>query len=88
VFWLTPPHKMPPKHRQPNAPHPKPAGNAYKALVDLPHDGSDPFTHGRAGKVDGSDGKSTIHMPQYVSTAETIAAASTQLPHNMAPDQS
>jgi hypothetical protein len=60
----------------------------YKALVDLPHDGSDPFTDGRAGKVDGSDGKSTVNVPQCVSAAETTAAASTQPPPNMAPDHS
>jgi hypothetical protein len=39
AFWLTPPREMPPEHRQPNAPCPKLAGNAYKALVDLPCDG-------------------------------------------------
>jgi hypothetical protein len=67
---------MPPKHCQPNAPRPQPAGNAYKALVDLPHDGSDPFTDGRDGKVDGSDGKSTVNAPIHVFTAGTPAAAS------------
>jgi hypothetical protein len=67
---------MPPKHRQLRAPHPKPAGNAYKALVDLPHDGSDPFTDGRDGKVDGSDGKNAVNMPIHVFTAGTPAAAS------------
>jgi hypothetical protein len=79
---------MPPKHRQPNAPCPKPAGNAYKALVDLPHDGSDPSTNGRDGKVDGSDGKSAVNAPQRVSATETTAAASTQPPPDMAPDHS
>jgi paraquat-inducible protein B len=79
---------MPPKHRQHHAPLPKLAGNAYKALVDLPHDGSDPFTDGRDGKVDGSDGKSTVNTPQRVSAAETTAAASTQLPPDVAPDHS
>jgi hypothetical protein len=79
---------MPPKQRQPNAPRPKPAGNAYKALVDLPHDGSDPFTDGRDGKVDGSDGKSTVNAPQHISAAESTAAASTQPPPDAAPDQS
>jgi hypothetical protein len=77
---------MPPKHRQPNAPRPKPAGNAYNALVDLPHDGSDPFPNGRAGKVDGSDGKSTVNAPQRSSAAETTAAASTQPPPDVATD--
>jgi hypothetical protein len=79
---------MPPKHRQPNAPRPKPAGNAYKALVDLPRPGSDLFTDGRDGKVNGSDGKSAVNAPQHVPAAETTAAASTQPPPIMAPDHS
>jgi hypothetical protein len=56
--------------------------------MDLPHDGSDPFTDGRAGNVDGSDGKSTVNAPQCVSATETTAVASTQPPPDMAPDQS
>jgi hypothetical protein len=56
--------------------------------VDLPHDGSEPFTHERAGKVDGSDGQSTVNTPQCVSATETTAAASTQPPPNMALDKS
>jgi hypothetical protein len=67
---------MPPKHRQPNAPHPKPAGNAHKALVDLPRHGSDPFTDGRDGKVDGTDERSTANAPQHVFAAGTPVAAS------------
>jgi hypothetical protein len=66
---------MPPKHHQPNAPRSKPAGNAYKALVDLPHDGNDPFTDGRDGKVDGTDERSAAKAPQRVFTAGTPAAA-------------
>jgi hypothetical protein len=69
---------MPPKHRQLNAPRPKPAGNVYKALVDLPHDGSDPITDGRHGKVDGTDERRAVNTPQRVSAAETTAAASLQ----------
>jgi hypothetical protein len=69
---------MPPKHRQPNAPRPKPAGNAYKALVDLPHDGSDPSTDGRDGKVDGTDDRGTANAPQRASAVETTAAPSPQ----------
>jgi hypothetical protein len=69
---------MPPKHRQPNAPRPKPAGNAYKALVDLPRDGSDPFTDARDGKVDGTDERSAANAPQRASAVETTAAASPQ----------
>jgi hypothetical protein len=67
---------MPPKNRQPNAPQPKLAGNAYKALVDLPEDESDSSFDGRDGKVNGTDGKSTVNTPQRVSAAETTAAAS------------
>jgi hypothetical protein len=69
---------MPPKHRQPNAARPKPAGNAYKAHVDLPRDGSDPFTDGSDGKVDGTDERSAVNAPQRASAAETTAAASPQ----------
>jgi hypothetical protein len=69
---------MPPKHRQLNAPRPKPAGNAYKALVDLPEDESDSSFDGRDGKVDGTDGKSAVNAPQRISAAETTAAASPQ----------
>jgi hypothetical protein len=69
---------MPPKHRQPNAPCPKPAGNAYKALVDLPHNGSDPFTDGRDGKVDGTDKRSAANVPQCTSTIGITAAPSPQ----------
>jgi hypothetical protein len=76
VFWLTPPHEMPPKHRQPNTPRPKLAGTAYKALVDLPCDGSDPFTNGRDRKVDGTDERSAANVPQRVFTVGTPAAAS------------
>jgi hypothetical protein len=69
---------MPPKHRQHRAPQPKPAGNAYKALVDLPHDGSDPFTDGRDGNGDGTDERSTVNARQRASAAETTAVASPQ----------
>jgi hypothetical protein len=69
---------MPPKHRQPNTPCPKLAGNAYKALVDLPHDGSDPFTDGRDGKVDGPDERSAANTPQRASAVGTTAAPSPQ----------
>jgi hypothetical protein len=69
---------MPPKHRQLNAPRPKPAGNAYKALVDLPEDECDSSFDGRDGKVDGTDGKSAVNAPQCISAAETTAAAPLQ----------
>jgi hypothetical protein len=85
MFWLTPPREIPPKHRQPNAPCPKLAGNAYKALVDLPHDGSNPFTDGRDGKVDGTDERSAANVPQCTSAVETPAAASPQQTPNGEP---
>jgi hypothetical protein len=69
---------MPPKHRQLNAPQPKPAGNAYKALVDLPEDECDSSFDGRDGKVDGTDGKSAVNTPRHVSAAETTAEVSPQ----------
>jgi hypothetical protein len=76
---------MPPKHRQPNAPHPTLAGNAYKALVDLPHDGSDSFTNGRDGKVDGTDERSAANAPQHTSAVGTTAAPSPQQTPNRDP---
>jgi hypothetical protein len=76
---------MPPKHRQPNAPRPKLAGNAYKALVDLPHDRSDPFTDGRDGKVDGTDERSAANAPQHASAVGTTAAPSPQQTPNRDP---
>jgi hypothetical protein len=69
---------MPPKHHQPNAPRPKPAGNAYTALVDLSEDESDSSFDGRDGKDDGTDGKSAVNAFQRVSAAESTAAASPQ----------
>jgi hypothetical protein len=66
---------MPPNHHQLNASHPKLAGNAYKALVDLPHDGSDPFTDRRDGNIDGTDERSAANAPQYASAIETTTAA-------------
>jgi hypothetical protein len=69
---------MPPKHHQHNAPRPKAAGNAYKALVDLPHDGTDPFTDGRDGKVDGSDDNTVV----IANPCDSGLPASQQLQHN------
>jgi hypothetical protein len=69
---------MLPKHPQLNAPRPKPAGNTYTALVDLPEDESDSSFDGRDGKVDRTDGKSTVNAAQCISAAETTAAASPQ----------
>jgi hypothetical protein len=55
---------------------PQTAGNAYKALVDLPRNGSDPFTDGRDGNVDGTDERRAANAPQRASAVETTAAAS------------
>jgi regulator of replication initiation timing len=69
---------MPLKYHQYCAPLPKPAGNIYKALVDLPHDGSDPFTDGRDGNIDGTDERSAVNAPQRAPATEITAAASPQ----------
>jgi hypothetical protein len=65
---------MPPKHHQHYTPPPKLAGNTYKALVDLRHDRSDPFTDKRDGKVDRTDERSTVNVLQCTSAAETTVA--------------
>jgi hypothetical protein len=85
MFWLTPPCKILPKHCQPNALCPTLAGNAYKALVDLPYDGSNPYTDRRDGNIDGTDEKSAANMPQCTSAVETTAAASPQQTPNRDP---
>jgi hypothetical protein len=46
--------------------------------VDLPEDGSDPFTDRRDGKVDGTDERSTANAPQCTSAVGTTAAPSPQ----------
>jgi hypothetical protein len=68
---------MPPKHRQLCAPCPKPAGNAYNSLVDLPDDGTGSITDGRDRKVDATDNNSAMNAPQCVST--TAASPEQQL---------
>jgi hypothetical protein len=68
---------MPPKHRYLRAPHPKPAGNAYNSLVDLPDDGTGSITDGRDGKVDATDDNSAVNARQCVST--TAASPEQQL---------
>jgi gas vesicle protein len=70
---------MVPKHCQPNALCPKLAGNVYKALVDLPHSGTNATFNGRDGKVDGTDDNSVVHTSQHSSA---VAASSPQLPNN------
>jgi hypothetical protein len=70
---------MAPKRHLHNAPRPNQSGNAYTALVDLPHDGSDPIFEGRDGKVDGIDDNSLVNASQSVSAA---AASPPQSPNN------
>jgi hypothetical protein len=64
---------MRPKHRQLRAPQPKPAGNSYQSLVDLPQDGSDSTFDGRDGKVDESDGFSAGNTLQCAPSAASEA---------------
>jgi hypothetical protein len=78
AFWLTPPCEMPPKHRQLHAPWPKPAGNAYQSLVDLPEDGPNPTFDGRDGKVDGTDDNTVVIANPH----DSGPPASQQLQHN------
>jgi hypothetical protein len=59
---------MPPKHRQLRAPRPKPAGNAYNSLVDLPDDGNSSIIDGRDGKVDATEDNSAENASQRGST--------------------
>jgi hypothetical protein len=70
---------MPPKHRQLRAPQPKPAGNAYQCLVDLPQDRSDSTCDGRDGKVDESNAFSTGNMLQH---APSVASEAPPPPNN------
>jgi hypothetical protein len=67
---------MPPQHRQLCAPRPKPAGNAYNSLVDLPDDGTGSIIDGRDGNVDATDDNSAVNAPQ---SASTTAASPEQL---------
>jgi hypothetical protein len=68
VFWLTAPREMPPKHRQLRTPRPKPAGNAYNSLVDLPDDGTGSIIDGRDGKIDATDDNSAVNASQRIPT--------------------
>jgi regulator of replication initiation timing len=65
---------MPPKHRQLNAPRPKPARNAFQALVDLPEDGSNSTFDGRDRKVDESDRFSARNTLQCAPSATPAAS--------------
>jgi hypothetical protein len=58
---------MPPKHPQLRAPRPKPAGNTYNSLVDLPDDGTGSIIDGRDGKADATDNNSAVNASQCVS---------------------
>jgi hypothetical protein len=75
---LTPPREIPPKHRQLRAPHPKPAGNAFQALVDLPDDGSNPTFDGRDRTVDETDDNTVV----IANPRDSGPPASEQLEHN------
>jgi hypothetical protein len=46
--------------------------------VDPPNDGNNLSLDGGDGKVDGTDERSAVNMPQRAPTAETTAAASPQ----------
>jgi hypothetical protein len=43
-----------------------------QALVDLPHNGSNPFTNGRDRKGDGINDNSIVHISQYSSAAGAL----------------
>jgi hypothetical protein len=64
---------MPPKHRQLRAPQPKPAGNAYNCLVDLPDDGTNSIIDGRDAKVDATDNNSVVNASQRISAVAASA---------------
>jgi hypothetical protein len=58
---------MTPKHHQLRAPRPKPAGNAYNCLVDLPDDGTDSIIDGGDGNVDATVDNSAVNESQCIS---------------------
>jgi hypothetical protein len=60
---VTPPHEMPPKHRQLRAPCPKASANAFQALVDPPHDGNNLSLHGGDEETDESDDNTVVTAP-------------------------
>jgi hypothetical protein len=64
---------MPPKPRQLRAPRPKQSGNAFRALLDLPEDGSNSTFDGRDGKVAESDGFNTGNTLQRAPSAASEA---------------
>jgi methyl-accepting chemotaxis protein len=68
--------KMSPQHYQGNAQRSYWSKNAFAALVDLPHDGTNSTFDGRDGKVDGIDGKSVGEPLQYALSAAPPATTS------------
>jgi hypothetical protein len=68
VFWLTPPCKMPPKHRQLHTPCSKAPGNTCQAPVDPLNDGNNLSIHGGDGQVDATDNNSAVNVSQCTST--------------------
>jgi hypothetical protein len=67
---------MSPQHCQHNAQRSYRSENAFAALVDLPHDGTNSTFDGRDGKVDGIDGKSIGEPLQRVLSAAPPATIS------------
>jgi hypothetical protein len=67
---------MSPQHHQRNAQRSYRSENAFAALVDLPHDGTNSTFDGRDGKVDGIDGKSVGEPLQRALSAAPPATTS------------
>jgi hypothetical protein len=67
---------MAPKHHQLRAPRPKPAGNAFQALVDPPNNGNNLSLDGGDGPTDGSDNNTVVNTSQRISA---VAASPEQL---------
>jgi hypothetical protein len=51
---------MPPKHRQPHAPHPKASGTTFQALVDPPNDGNNLCFDRGDERTDGNDDNTVV----------------------------
>jgi methyl-accepting chemotaxis protein len=68
--------KMSPQYHQRNAQRSYRSENAFSALVDLPHDGTNSTFDGRDGKADGIDGKSVGEPLQHALSAAPPATTS------------
>jgi hypothetical protein len=68
--------KMSPQHCQCNTQRSYRSENAFAALVDLPHDGTNSTFDGRDGKVDGIDGKCVGEPLQHALSAAPAATTS------------